>query len=103
MDFSPYKNNRFNSLHSQATNGRSKTVKYFYIALFIALGILVVWFLQSMFSEDKGTSVYATFEKNTSVAESQRENIGIWSAVLDNSPITEGDTVHIKHGLIGLH
>ncbi len=96
MDFSPYKKNRFNSLHSQPTNSRSKTVKYFYIALFIALGILVVWFLQSMFSEDKGTSVYATFEKNTSIAESQRENIGIWSAVLDNSPITEGDTVHIK-------
>lgn len=97
MNFSPYQNKKYNSFHSPAVQAKSKAVKYAYIALFIIIGVAFVWFLQSIFTEDKGTSIYATFEKNTSIAESQRENIGIWSAVLDNSPITEGDTVHIKN------
>ena len=96
MNFSPYNKSKYKSFQSASSKPRSKTSKYAYIALSIAIGVSVVWFLQSVFSEDEGTSIYATFEKNTAIAESQRENIGIWSAMLDNSPITEGDTVHIK-------
>jgi len=96
MNFSPYNNRKYKSFNSATSTPRSKFSKYAYIALSIAIGVSVVWFLQSVFLEDEGTSVYATFEKNTAIAESQRESIGIWSAMLDNAPITEGDTVHIK-------
>ncbi len=96
MDFSPYKKNKYSTFPTDSRNTRSKTTKYFYIILSIITGIIVMWFLQSLFSEDEGLSTYATFQKNTSIAESQREDIGIWSAIVDNSPITEGDTIHIK-------
>ncbi len=96
MSYSPYQKSR--SRLFQSPNQKSKGLKYFYIALSLIIGITVVWFLQSIFSKDPGTSIYATFQKSDAIAESQQSDIGIWSAMLDNSPITEGDTIHIKEG-----
>ncbi|HIQ56665.1 TPA: hypothetical protein EYG96_01335 [Candidatus Gracilibacteria bacterium] len=96
MDFSPYKKSKYNSFLPDNTKPQSKAVKYIYLTLSIAVGVGAVWFLQSLFGTNDGISAYATFEKETAVAESQMKDVGIWSVILNNHPITEGETVHIK-------